>query len=412
MSSVAPFFEIHIPLQVVVLLVLLIASLLVYSTLDLVSGSGPSWVEEVQKSLGLLKVNRAVFLSFAVLWGAIFALTFFSLWWFLVEIGFYLSESEESPQGWVFQVSRIVAFTTVLGAIVALPITLIRLKHSNRSLGNTKITSALEGLSARRETKRGISISGQDDQTDFETGWEVDISRRVAALDALYGIVEDYPDEGARITRLLEHYVRAESPERSFVNADFEEQSPAGRTRLFLRQVHPDIQVAMSLLGAMGHREGLNRPDLTRHISLDRCKLLNVHLAGANFDGALLSNSDLRFSNFEGTSLRGTNLSGSYLQGARLNEVEFYENSFGLTEFYARPEHFAHLDGASFRAVEFDSVQQISFAFERTFGDGSVRFRSGITDAEWPDHWPRRVLTDTEFSAAFGSWKLKQKTRV
>ncbi|WP_170432984.1 pentapeptide repeat-containing protein [Ruegeria arenilitoris] len=412
MHAPAPYVHLSIPFPILVFLAFVTLSWVVFVVLDGIGKSEPKWIDETQRSLGLSKLNSAFFVSGAILWMALFSLIFLSLWWFLIQVFLFDFSADGEPlREWHYHLSRIAAFVTVLGAITALPITLLRLQNASRSLGNTKINSALEGLSARREVLRAIPKKQVEHSTEYVTDWERDTNRHLAALDALFAIVEDYPTEGPRITRMLCHYVRTESRLMSDYNSVYQELSPAGKTRIFPRHVPPEVRCAMELLASIGHPNGLNRPDLTSQINLERSKLLNVQLPGAHFSGASFADSDLRFVNFTCASVVGTSFAGAYLQGAQLNGVMFHRNNFRLTEFFASKSHYAHLEEASFRDVEFDDINQISFAFPQIFGDGSVKFRSGISEENWPAHWPTEILSDTEFSAAYERWKRQRQNR-
>ena len=142
--------------------------------------------------LGLNGVPFSAVLPFLLFLALLFSGLLFGLLALLQEIfsqGF--PEGKDAKAEWRFVLTKIAAFTAVLGAVVALPFTLIRLSLNRQqvdtaleALTNDKMNTAVDDLHAQRQiTKWKNKIASN--------GWEDDITRRNGAIDRFLGLVQE-----------------------------------------------------------------------------------------------------------------------------------------------------------------------------------------------------------------------------
>ncbi|MEL6102290.1 MAG: hypothetical protein AAFR68_13375, partial [Pseudomonadota bacterium] len=173
--------------------------------------------QNLRERMGLTALPPALFGVTAVLYGLIaFTLVIGLFLLILATIGVPITQRGDTPKeladAFLFYVLRIAGLTTVLGALIALPFTLIRLKLTQKqtdtateTLFNEKINAAANDLHAQRR------ISEWKRKDGYVDIWEDDIIKRNAAIDRLQGLADEYKGEygaAARIARLLSVYVR------------------------------------------------------------------------------------------------------------------------------------------------------------------------------------------------------------
>ena len=170
----------------------------------------PPPLEALQERLGLgmRGLNSGLFLLILVFWGVLFLALFLGLLSLLYDI-----LAAGVPQGnadwtdWRFSLTKVAALTAVLGAVVALPFTLIRINLNHQqvetdrdALFNEKINVAVTDLHAQRQVTRWTAGKA-------ENGWEDDITRRNGAIDRLEGLVGEDSSLSPRVSRMLSVYV-------------------------------------------------------------------------------------------------------------------------------------------------------------------------------------------------------------
>ncbi|MEO0523542.1 MAG: pentapeptide repeat-containing protein, partial [Pseudomonadota bacterium] len=291
--------------------------------------------QNLRERMGLTALPPALFGVAAVLYGLIaFTLVIGLFLLILATIGVPITQRGDTPKeladAFLFYVLRIAGLTTVLGAVIALPFTLIRLKLTQQqtktneeSLFNEKINAATELLYARRQhTERGEEGAPTSDV------WQDDITRRNAAIDRLERLAGERPDFAPDIARMLSIYVReltAENPA---------EQPPDDATpnelddwAKDLKRKRTDMENAVQTLGHMirDHDLADQRIDLRganlqafdlQETCLDKAQLNRAQLQGAELGRARLQGADL-----SGAQLQGAILRWARLQGANLNEA-------------------------------------------------------------------------------------------
>ncbi|WP_417676926.1 pentapeptide repeat-containing protein [Pseudodonghicola sp.] len=113
-------------------------------------------LERLKDRLGLASLNSGLFLIVLTFWGALFlTLTVGLIWliWDLIWMGI-----PDDPGGvWGFSIARIAGLTATLGAVVALPFTLIKVRMTGEQtrtaqegLITDRINKAVEGLGAEK----------------------------------------------------------------------------------------------------------------------------------------------------------------------------------------------------------------------------------------------------------------------
>lgn len=239
-------------------------------------------------------------------------------------------------QEFLFFVLRIAGLTTVLGAVVALPITLNRLKiaRQNRDLDrkrtatvqrtffNDRLNTAYQGLYSRREKSEG-------------QGWEDDIIRRNAAIDWLERLARESPESAPDIARSLALYLREMSAHNlAQDSAEVTSDEDHVRWALSLPVHRSDMESAAQALGRLNTAYGLPSDSLR----LDQTNLQGFQLNHLSFEGASFRNAFL-----DGTSFADSNLTRGDFQGARLIGANFARSNLWEAQFLSGATDLAYI---------------------------------------------------------------------
>ena len=414
----------------------------------------------LQKRIGLEQLNSGLFFIAGVMWALIFASLFFGL---LSTI--WLVISNETPTtsddvwDWRFTLVGMAALTATLGAVVALPFTLVRLTYVRRqtdtatqALFNDKIDAAVSDLHAQRQITKW-------DEKVAQNGWEDDVTRRNGAIDRLHGLAKEEPEAASRIARMLSVYVKElsrEYPAKIPPSTDDLLVLKAWAENLVIAR--SDMQNAVQVLGKLRAESG--KPLDEGEIDLSGVNLQGFNLVDLNFEGVLFSKAEMQGANLMETNLQRASLDDANLQGslflfAKLQRVDFYgtnlrgadlshtnmrEASFhnlNLSEVdfkHARMRrasiedanlqnaNLSHVNlqgaflvrlkidsassftGADFRGamlkrVDFTKTQIHQKQFQSMFGDTStvLNSRHEPTDSDRPAHWSKEDLDIDEF---------------
>ena len=405
---------------------------------------------DFREKLGLSEVPPWIVAIFGVLWLGLAIILTVGLYILIIDVLIhevpprYATNLVETNQkwDWRFKLVQITALTTVLGAVVVLPITLNRLRlqreanetaekirrNADETLFNEKFKAASDDLHARRAIKTEQSRTGLDFDENFI---EDDIVRRTAAIDRLEGLAQERPSEAPRVARLLCVYLRELS---KLIGPDHVEHPRA------------DMEAAAQTIGRIhGNLENqLNQPSLQlqkvnfcdfnlRKLAFSKasffeatCKktsfyksdmasayFLGATLDRANFVKANLKHADLRKTNLEmadlskadlkGADVRGATLIGTHLQGANLEETQF--QGAELNAVYL-DEHTVltgvNFRGASLRNVSTSTALLLKPYWQDIFVDDSVIFPDA---EELPSHWESDLLLDEEFYELWRNWQ-------
>ena len=339
----------------------------------------------LQTKLGAENFNVFWFWIGCCFWAVLFLLLFGGLVWTVVDIVTALIPSEgQNGQVWTwrFSVLKLASLTAVLGAVVALPFTLIRLNLTNtqvetayEALTNNKMDIAVADLHAQRQITRW-------DNDIASNGWEDDITRRNGAIDRLLGLVEENADLRPRVDRLLTVYLRELT--REFPADSVPEDASPEETRKWangLTAKRSDMENAVQVLSRLPRpawKQGDDRlPDLQ-----------GINMQAFNLSGLHLDHADLREA-----QLQGADLSWARLQEADLDGAEFDDSTSFSTAMPA---------WAALKDVDLSQVPQIAEHLKSMFGDGSVILPKGV---EPPDHWPKADLGWNEFEPKWREWQ-------
>jgi hypothetical protein len=429
-------------------------------------------ITRLQSRMGLHEIHRSIFVLAMLLWGAVFGTLFLGLLavlWELILSALPDPENARDVWSWRFSMVKLTALTATVGAVVALPFTLVRLTLTRRqtetnveALFNNKIDAAVSDLHAQRQVTRWT-------RDDASNGWEDDVTRRNGAINRLEGLAGEDPNAAPRIARMLSVYVRELS--REFHAEVAPETNDVEAIKEWTKSLEParsDMQNAAQVLGRLKSVSGLALEDGEidlRGANLQGCDLsgLNFNKAlfgGAKLQGANLSNAELQEANLGNAKLQGAKLFIAKLQGADLSDAKLLGADLRLTKLqstiledaemegadlrsaqligaylkdtkmYAANLRSAKLHGAYLEGVEFDEatalktadflgaqVKGINFTnisisqtqLETMFGDASVILPSGRgpDDESWPEHWSKEELDWNDFHTQWDAHQAK-----
>lgn len=414
----------------------LLAAGLIYTLLSTSKRRGDDPLDRLKGKFGASVTSDGIFFFALLLWAAVFLSLFYglvSIIWEIIQNSTTIPDGDYSDPRFVFL--RLTALTATMGATVALPFTLIRLRLTSEqtqtatdSLFNDKINAATENLNAMRQRWDGK-----------QNIWEDDIPHRNAAIDRLEVLAKDQPDSASRISRLLSVYVRELSrehpPIKPLDGTTPEELIDWARTLTVQRS---DVQNAVQVLGRL------------QGILSDKPDAITIDLRGANLQGFDLINLDFTNANFESANLERTTIGKSNFHGARFRYAKFlrtvFSNLDGTTEtifsgdlfaaifkhcnfsnftFKDDELHATSISNCVFSYCSFESswsyfeqlsdselhhcairntviAEETDFDLENVFGDASVQILNGM---DRPAHWPTSKLNDKEFNAKWAQWR-------
>lgn len=275
--------------------------------------------------LGMAGLPQGVFALGMILWGVIFAALILGLIWTIISAAFHApARTQEAQTALRFILISLTALTATLGAVVAFPVTLIRIaltrkqtETAEEALFNDKINAAAEGLAARRQVTKAVAPGGSYKlHQDF---WQDDLVTRASAIDRLEGLAKERPDTAARVARMLSIYVRELSREYPA------QEPPEGASPDELRDwagtldpIRPDMEKAAQSLGRL---QRSNDHDIAPgDIDLRHANLQGFDLGSLNFENVLFESAEMH-----GAILRDAEMQGAILWGAQLQEAYLVE---------------------------------------------------------------------------------------
>ena len=322
------------------------------------------------------------------------------------------SDTDRDVWNFRFKLIQITALTTVLGAAIALPFTLVRLGLSQKqtdtateSLFNEKINAATEGLYARRQVTVWKRHKGHVHQ------WQDDIVQRNAAIDRLEGLARENTAETPRIARLLSVYVRE-------LSAEVPAQEPpkdASPDQLqkwagSLPKPRSDMEKAAQTLGRL--HEHAKAPLESGEIDLRGANLQNCDLAGLAFDKALFQNAQLQGADLQFAQLQGANLEraqlqradlgGAQLQGAVLMGAQLQGANLMGARLQGAVLRGAQLQGADLGGAQLQGANLWHAQLQRANLGGAQLQGADLGDAQLQgaDLWDARFDAETFLTAA------------
>lgn len=404
----------------VVIVVLFVASALVFISMPKDGDARP--LKALRESLGLGKLHPIPFMVLLAFYTILASVLALGLLGMVIEVIAHAIPTRRLPAtvwDFRFKLVQITALTTVLGAVIALPLTVIRLRLTQKqtdtateSLFNEKINAATEGLYARRQ------ISEEHGDKGYVDRWQDDIIQRCAAIDRLEGLAQEKSQDVPRIARLLSVYVRELSAEVRPVTAP--EKATPDELRKWARalpKLRSDMEKATQTLGRL-HKyapDPLNGDIDLRGANLQRADLSGLKfdkavLYGAQLQGAALGSVQLQGANLLGAQFQGADLFGAQLQGANLSRAQLQgADLIGATMDGDTSLRAASLQGAAVKNVDYKDVAQIMALLGDIFGDASVELPDGIAPGhpDWPKHWSQseQPLDLDDFKDKWHAWQ-------
>ncbi|NRP12512.1 Secreted effector protein PipB2 [Aliiroseovarius sp. xm-d-517] len=383
-------------------------------------------IEKLQKTLGAANLPYSLYLILLLFWATIALLLFTGLLSVIWQvIAAMLPAAPDTAEGkaaqWEYRLllTKLAALTTVLGATVALPFTIIRLRltneqnrHAENVLLNTKLNEAIESLHARYQvTER----QGDDGYVDI---WKDDIIKRNGAIDRLENLAIKHPEEAPRIARTLCVYLRELTRDHR------PETPPEGATPDGIRHWAQNLQVkrsdmetAAQVLGRLSEKAGIPPKDLAIDLSgvnlqamrLDRLNFEHAILNACHLDGARLNWTELNGARLNGAKLNGAMLNGAELNGARLNWAELNGAKLNGAELNGAMLNGAELNGAELNGAmlnKFTDLRDAEYVTEfvkSAFGDRSVILPD---DVPFPiDRWPDAELDNETYQDEYARFR-------
>lgn len=349
-----------------------------------------------------------IFLVLSAMWVFLGVTLFLGLCTILFEvISHDASEAVENVWEWRFTLAQLVALTTVLGAVIALPITINRLILTRRQTDTVeqghitdRINKAVEGLGAEKTVDRiGRPILFREVDPDHGSMGGVDLEERITVIEwqreslsipdgmyvadegkwqaftetqpnlevrigaiyALERISQDSARDHIQIMEILCAYIRQNAPANTAMPFDIDALSRPERYKKLPGGSTPrvDIQAAISVIARRQIKRVADEKRKKYRLDLRGCNLQNVNFEAGNwqnavFDGSFLDQGTLAHSNFEdasfaycsfeNTDFKGATLQGASAQGAKFRYIQISENA----------ENVAVLENTDTMAATFD----------------------------------------------------------
>lgn len=419
-------------------------------------------VTPLKRRLGFEQVSNGVFVTISLIWLTLLVTFVFATVASVTSAVFELATldagAETALRGRMLSLTAMIAG---LAAVAAFPITLIRMHHAARQtmvaeeqLFNEKLHEASKDLAAWREVTRVVGEKGNE---HVLTTREPDLVTRATAIDRLYGLIKERPDDkrsetANRIAAMLSLYVREHTVQVGDKIPDVppvpipEKAKPDELTEwaLGLQVGRSDLQKAVQAIGRIRDIPGVELEN--NAIDLRGANLQAMDLSGLNFgkgqwqdaimqgvslwdaqmQGAILSGAlmqgakiwdtqmqgaDLSFARMQGAVLAGAQMQGAGLmrvqmQGANLMRAQMQGADLRRALMQGAILVGAQMQGAAF-TYTYINESQIYRHTKDIFGDGTNQINHDLVptgDDPWPDHWPAEELGGKEFNRQWRDW--------
>ncbi|WP_147113677.1 pentapeptide repeat-containing protein [Tateyamaria sp. syn59] len=287
-----------------------------------------------------------------------------------------------------FKLVQLTALTTVLGAAIALPVTLIRLRLASRQTEATEDGLLVEKLNTATKAL-GETISDPN-------GTRPNTAVRIAAIMSLERIASEAHSMSIKvqILQLLAYYIQEHATGSSKrTTQSTKKPSVSGDIRAALKSA--------ACVCAMFPSTGFFGSDLfvdLRRVNFSRERLLDGTFRNARLNLAQFGQSSLHGCRFEkchirAADCRSTLFHGSVFVGCLLRKLVFDRHTtFTKSQFL----------GCAFREIDFSQVGIKQGHLNATFADGSVTLPHYL---KRPPHWSSDVLREGEFDDAWRMWQ-------
>ncbi|WP_299843611.1 pentapeptide repeat-containing protein [uncultured Roseovarius sp.] len=361
-------------------------------------------LERFGKGLGLGSASAPIILIMGATWLVILLTLLFGLYKLVLDMIWHpVPAGSEAVWNWRFTIAQVAALTTVLGAVIALPLTLNRLVLSRRQTETIeqghitdRINKAVEGLGAERTVSRiGREVVLAHANPDAESGvtrrivvqWgekppkltigeyidefrerqslnttEPNLEVRIGAIYALERISQDSVRDHIQIMEILCAYIRQNAgrehvplPNEEPTNDDWNVWGRENRD-------HPrlDVDVALRVI----ERRSLERKQLEKEngyrLGLERAPLRKIKLQYRNLSGANLRRAELQGSDLRNADLLAADLSRARMQGADLKRAVLQGAQLANAQLMGARLSIAALQGANLKhaKLQFANFEQ------------------------------------------------------
>lgn len=374
----------------VLFVALVLGSGLVFALLHGPHHKRPSVIERVRSFFQLDQLPLGVVFLGVLLWVMLFTTLFIGLIYVITEaVRTPYPEGVDDRWNFRFALAKLTAITAVIGALIAFPFTVWRIrltreqvKLTDTSLFNEKFSAAATGLAARKQVTQ---IAQKGDSKTVLTEWADDLVSRAIAIEQLEGLAKERPAEAPRIARILSAYL-----------AEVSRDHPA--KHLVPRS---DMQKAAQTMGRIRTISGVALGDVV--LDLRFCNLQGCDLKNLNFDKAIMEDAHLQGAQMWRTQMQGARLWEAQMQGADLYRAQMQGADLRKTEFDAETDFLgADLSGAQIYSVDFSHTGISAKQLNSAFGDGSTTLPAGMAR---PAHWSQAELEIIHFYDEYHKWR-------
>jgi hypothetical protein len=305
----------------VLFVALVLGSGLVFALLHGPHHKRPSVIERVRSFFQLDQLPLGVVFLGVLLWVMLFTTLFIGLIYVITEaVRTPYPEWVDDRWNFRFALAKLTAITAVIGALIAFPFTVWRIrltreqvKLTDTSLFNEKFSVAATGLAARKQVTQ---IAQKGDSKTVLTEWADDLVSRAIAIEQLEGLANERPSEAPRIARILSAYLAE-------VLRDHPAKQPpkggdAAELKKWAKHLVPrsDMQKAAQTMGRIRTISGVALGEVV--LDLRFCNLQGCDSTDLNFDKAMMQDARLQGAHMWGTQMQGTRLWDAQMQEADL----------------------------------------------------------------------------------------------
>ena len=395
----------------VLLVALVLGSWVVFALLQLLHYKRPSVIERVRSFFQLDQLPLGVVFLGVLLWVVLFATLFVGLIYVIAE-AVLTPHPDVVDDRWDFRfaLAKLTAITAVIGALIAFPFTVWRIrltreqvKLTDASLFNEKFSAAATGLAARKQVTQ---IAKKDDSKTVLTEWADDLVSRAIAIEQLEGLAKERPAEAPRIARILSVYLAEVSRDHPAQQPPEGDDAPALQDWAENLMPRSDMQKAAQTMGRIRTISGVALGDVG--LDLRFCNLQGCDLTELNFDKAIMQGACLQGARMWGTQMQGARLWDAQMKGADLTWAQMQGANLDKTEFDAETKFLgADLSGARIYSVDFSHTGISAEQLNSAFGDGSTTLPAGMAR---PAHWPQAELHYGDFFYEYRKWQENPAT--
>ncbi len=350
----------------------------------------------LRRDLGAEALPEAVFAGFFLLWVVLSALLFGGLISSLFDLVSELvltdsaDRSEKAKVNFRFFLAGIAALTATLGATLAIPFTLIRIRHSQEAnftaqqgLITDRINSAVESLGRDKTTvrqitdKKGKPTYEKDDKrkNNFSRPAMIEVTPpnievRIGAVLALERIAKENLDFHIQIMEILTAYVRLNAPAGPMnATLDLSERP----------RIREDIQLCITVLGRrsdLGKQQELAQKF---RLNLSECDLRGADFSKGDFTAAIFTASNAEAALFAECTLRGALITRSQLSyadffNANLTGADLQQSTIEIANTYAL-QHASSIRGINLCGADISGIDYLgeNEILAGTFGSSDTK---------------------------------------